>query len=99
MLLSDTFFTKGFLSSNPVEALAAYARNLAITEKLAEANPDVWKYQDYLARTHNNIAGELAQLGRLSETLASRRRRLRSGNERLMPTPRSQSSRTTWPSA
>jgi eukaryotic-like serine/threonine-protein kinase len=76
MLLSDTFFTKGFLSSNPVEALAAYARNLAITEKLAEAKPDVWKYQDHLARTHNNIAGELAQLGRLSEALASRRQAL-----------------------
>ena len=72
----------------PSRRLPLSLGELKIREKLADAKPDAWKFQDSLAIIHNNIASCLDELGRLSEALASRTAGgLRSGNERLMPTP------------
>ncbi len=62
--------------SNPVEALAATTRVLAIYQEFADLRPEVWKFQNNLAKSHNNIAASLARLGRLNEAVASQRRAL-----------------------
>ena len=72
--LASALDGQAHLLSDPAQALAVYRRELVIREKLAAANPDGSGYQNSLAITHNNIAGRLEELGRLSESVASARR-------------------------
>ncbi len=72
--LASALDGQAHLLSDPAQALAVYRRELVIREKLAAANPDGSGFQNSLAITHNNIAGRLEELGRLSEAVASARR-------------------------
>jgi eukaryotic-like serine/threonine-protein kinase len=56
------------------EAIAAYLDGAAILERLIEAQPGKFVYQDYLARDFNNIAVAQAAQGKLTEATASQRR-------------------------
>ena len=55
----------------PTEALAAFRQDLAIREKLADANPNVSDFQFELSRAHHHMGWALKQTGKPVEALAA----------------------------
>src|SRR5206468_744141 len=54
-----------------VESVEAQRRAVAITERLAETNPNVVKYRDLLGRACWNLVGKLSSSGKPIEALAT----------------------------
>ena len=63
-------------TGKPEEALTEYRQELAIFQKLADANAAVSEFQRALAWSHNHIAQVLSQTGKPEETLPELRQAL-----------------------
>jgi hypothetical protein len=47
----------------PAEAIAAKEEALPVFQKLADERPEMYGFQDSLAREHNNLDGSLENMG------------------------------------
>ena len=58
-------------SGHAAEALSSYERARAISQKLADANPEVTAFQSDLAQSYNDVGYIHQETGRLADALAS----------------------------
>ena len=75
--LGASHITIGYVfyrSGRPADVIATNTDAAAIYQRLVNAQPDVYRFGDVLAKLYSNIAGGHADLGRLDEAVVSERR-------------------------
>jgi serine/threonine protein kinase len=63
-------------TGDPTKALESHAKALALRQDLADANPDVAKFQSELAWSHMNVGGIMMDTGKPAEALKAYQRAL-----------------------